>query len=303
MRHRHCLLVALLATSLVGCGSRTPPLAVPRPSEKTPATTPTAVKASAAQPAPKAPSPAPSANLTVAPTEEAGIIAGLVRWEGPTDPAIKDWLPADPSALTVSIAGRKVSARPTLKLKIDETSHGVADTVVWLLKAPPGEVIVPPEPLKLTQRLGDCQPHVLAAVKGSKLQLSTADDEAIFHASGAENFDATVRKGGKPEERRLDNVGRIDIRSARAPWLSAYVLVFDHGHFDVTGRDGTFRLPAVPPGKYTVVLWHESWRFTERTRYIPTAPLQRQIEVEVGPGKGASVQWVLSAREYDTPTK
>jgi hypothetical protein len=221
--------VAFLATSLVGC-ARTPPLG-PSTERNSPGDNGDRSQTQAVEPAAKTSrTPAPSANLTVTPSDEAGIIAGVVRWEGPSDPAIKDWLPADPSALTVSIAGRKVLARPTPRLKIDETSHGVADTVVWLLKAPAGEVVVPSEPLKLTQRLGDCQPHVLAAVKGSKLQLSTADDEAVFQAVGAENFDATVRKGGKPNERRLNTIGRIDIRSGEhrgcrpACWCSTTAL-------------------------------------------------------------------------------
>ena len=52
-----------------------------------------------------------------------------------------------------------------------------------------------------------------------------------------------------------------------------------------------------------LVLWHESWRFTDRSRFITTAPLQRQVQVEMPAGKGASVRWVLSAREAETLAK
>jgi len=29
------------------------------------------------------------------------------------------------------------------------------------------------------------------------------------------------------------------------------------GHFAVTREDGTYTLPQLPPGKYTVTAWHE----------------------------------------------
>jgi hypothetical protein len=36
------------------------------------------------------------------------------------------------------------------------------------------------------------------------------------------------------------------------------VAVFDHPYFAVTGDDGSFKLPVLPPGKYTVRAWHET---------------------------------------------
>jgi hypothetical protein len=30
-------------------------------------------------------------------------------------------------------------------------------------------------------------------------------------------------------------------------------------HFAVTGEDGQFRLPELPPGKYTLTAWHETY--------------------------------------------
>ena len=41
------------------------------------------------------------------------------------------------------------------------------------------------------------------------------------------------------------------------PWMSAWVGVFDHPWFAVTGDDGSFTIPHVPPGKYTLVAWQE----------------------------------------------
>ena len=41
------------------------------------------------------------------------------------------------------------------------------------------------------------------------------------------------------------------------PWMGAYVGVFDHPYFAVTGTDGKFAIDGLPDGTYDVVAWHE----------------------------------------------
>ena len=45
--------------------------------------------------------------------------------------------------------------------------------------------------------------------------------------------------------------------------MSASILVLDHPYFAIPELDGTFELPNVPAGRYTLVGWHE--RVGERT--------------------------------------
>ncbi len=40
------------------------------------------------------------------------------------------------------------------------------------------------------------------------------------------------------------------------PWMFAYVGVFDHPFYAVTGKDGTFKISGVPNGKYTLEAYH-----------------------------------------------
>jgi len=51
--------------------------------------------------------------------------------------------------------------------------------------------------------------------------------------------------------------------------MEAWVVVLDHPFFAVTGADGQFEIPGLPPGKHTLVAWQE--RLGER-----------EAEVEVG---------------------
>jgi hypothetical protein len=39
--------------------------------------------------------------------------------------------------------------------------------------------------------------------------------------------------------------------------MKAWVAVLDHPYFAVTGEDGSFDLRGLPPGEYTLEVWHE----------------------------------------------
>ncbi|HJZ79313.1 MAG TPA: carboxypeptidase regulatory-like domain-containing protein, partial [Pyrinomonadaceae bacterium] len=49
----------------------------------------------------------------------------------------------------------------------------------------------------------------------------------------------------------------VPVKCNQHPWMKSYVAVSKHPFFAVTGEDGSYTLKGVPPGKYTVVAWHE----------------------------------------------
>ena len=40
-------------------------------------------------------------------------------------------------------------------------------------------------------------------------------------------------------------------------WMHAFIGVVENPYFAVSKDDGTFEIPNVPPGDYTVEAWHE----------------------------------------------
>jgi hypothetical protein len=62
--------------------------------------------------------------------------------------------------------------------------------------------------------------------------------------------------------------------------MSAYVVAAETPYFAVTGKDGKFTLKNVPPGQYTILVWHE--RLKDFTK-------PANVRVDVGEGATVTV--------------
>jgi hypothetical protein len=237
-------------------------------------------------------------NPAVSATGEAGVISGFVQWDGPLPPAA----PEEPRAgdRTVTVGGRKLTVTPTPRVVADPKTGGLANTVVWLDNPPPQDSrggnrpgARPAGPASLVQRHGNYHPHVQAVRRGSLLELGTGDDQADFHIDAA-TFSVRLERGEK-QSIRLSSTGLVEVRSDLNQWMTpAYIHVLDHSYHAVTGADGRFRLPAVPPGAYRLMLWHEG--VPDPKTPLGGAPREAHVTVKVGvppEGAGAEVRWTL----------
>jgi plastocyanin len=105
-------------------------------------------------------------------------------------------------------------------------------------------------------------PTILAVQTGQKIIVKNSDDcihnvHAIPKVAGNQEFNDPQQPGGadltytfpKPE---MFLKFQCDVH----PWMFAWVSVFDHPYFCVSGADGKFVIKNVPPGKYTIVAAH-----------------------------------------------
>ena len=69
----------------------------------------------------------------------------------------------------------------------------------------------------------------------------------------------------------------IPVKCNIHPWMKAYVGVISHPYFAVTGDDGSFELKDLPPGDYTIQVWHEKYGTQEQQ--VTVAPQESQ-EIE-----------------------
>ena len=106
------------------------------------------------------------------------------------------------------------------------------------------------------------EPHVQAVTVGTQLTLVNSDGvlhnvhgsigpTQAFNLADADQRAACSRAS-------LTRPGLVRLQcDAGHTWMSAYVYVFNHPYFAVTGADGRFEIKDVPAGHYTVEYWHE----------------------------------------------
>ncbi|HTM18921.1 MAG TPA: carboxypeptidase regulatory-like domain-containing protein [Kofleriaceae bacterium] len=137
------------------------------------------------------------------------------------------------------------------------------NAVVYLDKITAGKPATP-QKLGLDQIGCTYVPHVQAAVRGSEIEFHSNDPilHNVHGAGGVQGkdmlFNVAMPMKDQRIKKKLKKTGLITVTcDAGHTWMRAYVQVFDHPYFAVTGDDGSFRLADVPPGTYDLVVWHE----------------------------------------------
>jgi hypothetical protein len=123
-------------------------------------------------------------------------------------------------------------------------------------------------------------PHVLAITRGSTVSFPNGDPifHNVFSLSRAATFDLGRYPEGHSRAEKFPDAGLVKVYCRIHSHMSAAILVLDHPYFATPADDGTFRLPEVPSGAYTIVGWHE--RVGERAVAIRVEP-GRQTDVEL----------------------
>lgn len=205
-----------------------------------------------AAPAGPAPSAAPAPGKPApAPVAAAPAVVGTVRVTGKLKPAAV----IKPTQDKV-VCGKK----PLVDESVLAGAKGVlANAVVWLDGVPGGAVTA----AKGVVDQAGCRylPHVQALPVGSSLTLLNSD--ATLHNVHGYLGDDTLFNVGMPMKgvkstQVLEQPGVVTLGcDAGHTWMRAYVVVFAHRYYAVTGKDGRFSIGGVPAGTYKVKVWHE----------------------------------------------
>jgi hypothetical protein len=120
----------------------------------------------------------------------------------------------------------------------------------------------PSEPAVLDQVNCRYHPHILGVQTNQTVLIRNSDD--LLHNIHPEPANSRGFNVGQPkkdmETEKLFGAAEImipvgcDVHG----WMSAFIGVVDHPYFAVSGSDGSFQLPNLPPGEYTIEVWHET---------------------------------------------
>jgi plastocyanin len=119
----------------------------------------------------------------------------------------------------------------------------------------------PANPAAITQKGCMYDPHVVVLETGQSFQVINADPVTHnIHPLPKDNreWNESQPPGSAPINQTFAHQEiAIPVKCNIHPWMKAYIAVFNHPYFAVTGKDGSFDLKNVPPGSYTLVAWHE----------------------------------------------
>jgi plastocyanin len=184
-------------------------------------------------------------------------ITGVITLSG-TPPAEKEITPLMENA----DCAKMHKTTPTTHFYVVGAKGELADVVVYLRGVSGKSTGASQSPMVLDQKGCLYTPQILAIQTGQKLLVKNSDD--CVH-----NVHATPAMAGNPETNQGQGPGAPDLSYTYSqpemflrfkcdvhPWMFAWVSVFDHPYFAVSGADGKFVIQNVPPGKYTVEAAH-----------------------------------------------
>lgn len=184
-------------------------------------------------------------------------------------------------------------ASPKKKIKVNYKAPGMSarkppspsPAVVWLEGAPASKA--EPASVDMLQEGLEFRPRVLAVRAGTTVRFPNGDDvqHNVLSLSEARPFDLGRYPKGQSKDVLFDKPGLVEVSCDVHAHMKAFVLVVDHPWFAVAKEDGSYVLPKVPPGVYTLVAWKEGFE-----------PVRRPLEVAAG---GAALD-VQIARAVDS---
>ena len=216
----------------------------------------------------------------------AGEIVGTVTLNG-TPPAEKLITPLkeDPTC------GKLHTDTPSTRFYVVGPNKELADVVVMLKGISGKSTGASAPPAVIDQKGCEYTPQILAVQTGQKVVVKNSDP--VLH-----NVHTTPTVSGNKEENHAQMPNGADLTfTFTAPenflrfkcdvhqWMFSWVTVVDHPWFAVTGKDGSFKISNVPPGKYTVSALHRK-----------AAPAGVDKEIEVKDGAPAKVDFALEVK-------
>lgn len=135
---------------------------------------------------------------------------------------------------------------------------------------------VPTEPVVLDQKGCKYEPHVFGARTGQRIEILNSD-ATLHNVHAMPQRNDEFNQGMPLKGMKLNQVFTapeigVPFKCDVHGWMTSYGGIVSHPYFAVTDASGRFSLPNLPPGTYTIEVWHE--KLGTRTQQITIAPKQ-----------------------------
>ena len=193
-----------------------------------------------------------SAAVSAAPN---GAISGKVAYVGTPAKQLPIDMSKEPSCAKQYVAPARSETVVT------GPNNTLNNVVVYISAGVPDEA-APAQAVTFTQQGCRYMPHVLAFQVNQELRVVNSDQTSHnIHPMATLNreWNKSQPAGAPPNSAKFDKAEFIPVKCNIHPWMHGAFAVLKNSHYSVSHDDGSFSLPDLPPGKYTVTAWHESY--------------------------------------------
>lgn len=212
----------------------------------------------------------PASGISTVDPAIAGRITGRVRFDGSAPAAELVRLSGDKHCVTLNGSDEQ----PAGVIVLGQDS-GLQNVFVYVKSGLDKATFpIPNEPVVIDQQTCRYVPRVVGIRVGQPLQVRNGDP--LLHNVRSDPEINQPFNQGQPVQ-GMAYTHTFTTREVMVPikcdvhaWMRAYVGALEHPYFTVTAAEGTFTLPNLPPGTYTIAAWHEQLGTREQQVTIGT---------------------------------
>jgi hypothetical protein len=226
--------------------------------------------------------------------QDGGTIQGKVLWKS---------VPPVPQIIPVSKDQQTCGESKIVPGTVIGKNGEVPNAVVYIDGITAGKKKTAPERVQLDQKECEYVPHVLLVPPNTEVEILNSDpmlhNVHTYKSTEPKEtiFNLAFPVQGQKVTRKLTDAGKIlSLCDAGHPWMSAHIVVAEHPYYTITNSEGAFVLENVPPGKYTVKLWHEGTpqlQNNSNTAFLKTKPRELSKPVSVSKKQTITVNFEL----------
>ena len=146
----------------------------------------------------------------------------------------------------------------------------------------------------MDQQTRQFAPTVLPIQQGTDVSFPNSDDvrHHVYSFSHPNNFELKLYHGERNAPVRFDHPGVVVLGCNIHDGMIGYLQVVDTPWFDKTGTDGLATVDRVPPGDYTLQVWHPDlgMRYERRPVSLTAGHQSFEISLKTGARREPAIQ-------------
>ena len=185
-----------------------------------------------------------------------GTISGKVTYTGTPAKQKPIDMSKEPSC------AKQYTKPPVSETVVTGEGNSLQNVVVYISAGAPDGSSAPAQAVTFTQKGCRYLPHV--AVLQVNQELKVVNDDQTSHnihplAKLNREWNKSQPPGSPAITEKFEKEEFIPVKCNVHPWMHGTFAVLKTSHYAVTADNGGFTLPNLPPGKYTITAWHESY--------------------------------------------